>query len=62
MGAGNLNHRELHQLIKMRTGGMSLSTHVTTDHSDMYAFEQVMVGWGGEVGMTTTVHVSSQVK
>jgi len=40
MGAGNLNHRELHQLIKMRTGGMSLSTHVTTDHSDMYAFEQ----------------------
>ena len=47
MGAGNLNHRELHQLIKMRTGGMSLSTHVTTDHSDMYAFEQVTVGWEG---------------
>lgn len=46
MGAGNLNHRELHQLIKRRTGGMSLSTHVTTHHSDVNAFEQV--GWGQE--------------
>lgn len=40
MGAGNLNHRELHQMIKLRTGGMSLSTHVTTHHSDLHAFEQ----------------------
>lgn len=40
MGAGNLNHRELHQLIKRRTGGMSLSTHVTTHHSELNAFEQ----------------------
>ena len=46
MGAGNLDHRELHQLMKRRTGGMSLSTHVTNHHSDVDAFEQV--GWSGE--------------
>ena len=41
MGAGNLDHRELHQLMKLRTGAMSLSTHVTNHHSEMNAFEQV---------------------
>ncbi|KAL9969305.1 hypothetical protein ACROYT_G021504 [Oculina patagonica] len=40
MGAGNLNYRELSQLMEMRTGGMSLSTHISTHHSDMKAFEQ----------------------
>ncbi|KAK2570494.1 Presequence protease [Acropora cervicornis] len=40
MGAGNLDHRELHQLMKLRTGAMSLSTHVTNHHSEMNAFEQ----------------------
>lgn len=41
MGAGNLDHRELYQLMKLRTGAMSLSTHVTNHHSEMNAFEQV---------------------
>lgn len=40
MGAGNLSYRELSQLIEMRTGGMGLSTHVSSHHSDMKAFEQ----------------------
>ena len=45
MGAGNLDYRELSQLMEMRTGGMSVSTHVTTHHSDLKAFEQVL--WAG---------------
>lgn len=40
MGAGNLSYRELSQLIEMRTGGMGLSTHVSSHHSEMKAFEQ----------------------
>ena len=47
MGAGSLNYRELSQMMEMRTGGMSLSTHISTHHSEMKAFEQVRVGWGG---------------
>ena len=40
MGAGHINYMELDQLIKLRTGGMGLSTHITTHHSDLNAFEQ----------------------
>ncbi|KAJ7385725.1 Presequence protease, mitochondrial [Desmophyllum pertusum] len=40
MGAGNLNYLKLSQLMEMRTGGMSLSTHISSHHSDMKAFEQ----------------------
>ncbi|XP_015767644.1 PREDICTED: presequence protease, mitochondrial-like [Acropora digitifera] len=48
MGAGNLDHRELHQLMKLRTGAMSLSTHVTNHHSEMNAFEQVRLPSDGK--------------
>lgn len=48
MGAGNLDHRELHQLMKLRTGAMSLSTHVTNHHSEMNAFEQVKLPSDGK--------------
>ena len=47
MGAGNLNYLELSQMMEMRTGGMALSTHISTHHSTMNAFEQVRVGCGG---------------
>ena len=40
MGAGHMNYMELDQLIKLRTGGMGLSTHITTHHSDLNGFEQ----------------------
>lgn len=33
------------QEIELRTGGLGVSAHVVTDHTDLNAFEQVMLCW-----------------
>jgi len=41
VGTSNYTYKDLAQEIELRTGGISASTHLTTDHSDADTFEQV---------------------
>ncbi|XP_048577548.1 presequence protease, mitochondrial isoform X1 [Nematostella vectensis] len=40
MGAGNLDYKEMAQLIERRTGGLSVGTHICTNHTDPMKYEQ----------------------
>lgn len=40
MGCGDLDYRQQAQQMELRTGGMSVSTHITTDSSQLDMYEQ----------------------
>jgi Zn-dependent M16 (insulinase) family peptidase len=40
IGAGNLDYKQMSQEIELRTGGLGLSAHIDTNHSDLNTFEQ----------------------
>ena len=41
IGAGNMDHRHMAQLIKRRTGGLSVSPHVVAHHTEASTYNQV---------------------
>lgn len=41
MGCGGLDYRQQAQQMELKTGGMSISTSVTPDYSNMDMYEQV---------------------
>lgn len=43
MGCGALSYREQAQEIELKTGGLSVSPHITTDDSHLDMYEQVIV-------------------
>ena len=43
MGAGNMDYRHMAQLIKRRTGGLSVSPHVVAHPTEHNTYDQVML-------------------
>ena len=41
MGAGSMDHRHMAQIIKRRTGGLSVSPHVVSHHTEASTYNQV---------------------
>ena len=41
MGAGNMSFQELAQREELKTGGLSMGTHLCQYHSDVMSYEQV---------------------
>ena len=41
MGAGSMNYKEMAQQVELATGGLSVSTHVCSHHTEPNTFEQV---------------------
>lgn len=56
MGCGALDYRQQAQQMELRTGGMSVSTHVIPDSTQLDMYEQV----SGSVRETTHRHLGSK--
>ena len=44
MGAGSLDYKEMAQQIELATGGLSVSAHICSHHTDPNTYEQVCPG------------------
>ena len=43
MGAGDLDHRQFAQQVDLYTGGLNLSPHICSHHSNKLGYEQVLL-------------------
>jgi len=54
MGAGDLDHRQFSQQVDLYTGGLNLSPHICSHHSNELGYEQVLVYWHVHIMCTNT--------